>query len=404
MERGRAPLHRLPALYPEAVVPDAFSRAVLAPSAIYALVIAAVVAVLMTPVMMRVAWRLGVVDKPGGRRIHDRPIPLLGGVAMLLGVVAAVVPNLDVDERYRMILLGAVAICLLGAIDDRFGIPPLPKLLGQIACAAIPVASGMTIDSVTVPFIEPSTLSFGVLAYPLTILFIVAVANVVNLADGMDGLAAGVCAISAITFAILALSLGRISAAVLAAAIAGACLGFLPWNFNPAKVFMGDSGALLLGFLLACVSIQGVMKTAAALALVFPLVVLLVPILDTSFVILKRLRSGRSIASADRSHFHHRLLRVGYTQRQAVGLLYAWSGVLAAFALAVRLFPYRTDGAWNLWPTVGLTLFALVALAVTYYVVVALELLKYGHLRRFGLLRAAPAPDEAPLPRPFARS
>lgn len=385
------------------MVPDALSRAVLAPSAIYALVIAAVVAFALTPVMMRVAWRLGVVDKPGGRRIHDRPIPLLGGVAMLLGIVAAVLPNLDLDRRYGLILLGAALMCLLGALDDRYGIPPLPKLLGQIACAAIPVANGMTIDAVTIPFVEPSTVSFGLLAYPLTILFIVAVANVVNLADGMDGLAAGVCAISAITFAILALSLGRISAAVLAAAIAGACLGFLPWNFNPAKVFMGDSGALVLGFLLACVSIQGVMKTAAALALVFPLVVLLVPILDTSFVILKRLKSGRSIASADRSHFHHRLLRVGYTQRQAVALLYAWSGVLAAFALAVRLFPYRTDGEWNLWPTIGLTAFGLIALAVTYYVIVALELLKYGHLRRVGLLRRAAAPDEAPLPRPFAR-
>ena len=384
-------------------MPDSLSRAVLAPSAIYALLIAVVAAFALTPVLMRVAWRLGVVDKPGGRRIHDRPIPLLGGVAMLIAIVLAVLPNLDVDQRYTMILVGAGLICLLGALDDRFGIPPLPKLLGQIACAAIPVANGMTIDSVTIPFIEPSTVSFGVLAYPLTILFIVAVANVVNLADGMDGLAAGVCAISAITFAILALSLGRISAAVLAAAIAGACLGFLPWNFNPAKVFMGDSGALLLGFLLACVSVQGVMKTAAALALVFPLVVLLVPILDTSFVILKRLKAGRSIASADRSHFHHRLLRVGYTQRQAVGLLYAWSGVLAAFALAVRLFPYRTDGQWNLWPTVGLTLFGLIALAVTYYVIVALEILKYGHLRKVGLLRRAAAPDDAPVPRPFAR-
>ena len=219
----------------------------------------------------------------------------------------------------------------------------------------------------------------------------------------MDGLAAGVCGISALTFAILALSLGRISAGVMAAAVAGACFGFLPWNFNPAKVFMGDSGALVLGFLLACVSIQGVMKTAAALSLVFPLVVLLVPILDTSFVILKRLKSGRSIASADKSHFHHRLLRVGYTQRQAVGLLYAWSGVLAAFALAIRLFPYRTEGTWNLWPTIGLTLFGLIALFVTYYVVVALEIIKYRHLRRFGLLRHSAATDETPVPRPSFR-
>jgi len=385
------------------VVPDSLSRLVVAPSAIYALLIAAVITFALTPVAMRAAWRLGVVDRPGGRRIHDRPIPLLGGVAIFLGILVAVLPNLDVDRRYASILIGAGLICLLGVVDDRFGIPPLPKLLGQIACAAIPVATGMTIDSIAIPLIEPSTVSFGILAYPLTIIFIVAVANVVNLADGMDGLAAGVCGISALTFAILALSLGRISAGVMAAAVAGACLGFLPWNFNPAKVFMGDSGALVLGFLLACVSIQGVMKTAAALSLVFPLVVLLVPILDTSFVILKRLKSGQSIASADKNHFHHRLLRVGYTQRQAVGLLYAWSGVLAAFALAIRLFPYRTEGIWNLWPSIGLTLFGLIALFVTYYVVVALEIIKYRHLRRIGLLRRSTATDETPLPRPSLR-
>ena len=385
------------------MVPDSLSRLVVAPSAIYALLIAAVITFALTPVAMRAAWRLGVVDRPGGRRIHDRPIPLLGGVAIFLGILVAVLPNLDVDRRYASILIGAGLICLLGVVDDRFGIPPLPKLLGQIACAAIPVATGMTIDSITIPLIEPSTVSFGVLAYPLTIIFIVAVANVVNLADGMDGLAAGVCGISALTFAILALSLGRISAGVMAAAVAGACLGFLPWNFNPAKVFMGDSGALVLGFLLACVSVQGVMKTAAALSLVFPLVVLLVPILDTSFVILKRLKSGQSIASADKNHFHHRLLRVGYTQRQAVGLLYAWSAVLAAFALAIRLFPYRTEGTWNLWPSIGLTLFGLIALFVTYYVVVALEIIKYGHLRRIGLLRRSTATDETPLPRPSLR-
>ena len=385
------------------MVPDSLSRLVVAPSAIYALLIAAVITFALTPVAMRAAWRLGVVDRPGGRRIHDRPIPLLGGVAIFLGILVAVLPNLDVDRRYASILIGAGLICLLGVVDDRFGIPPLPKLLGQIACAAIPVATGMTIDSITIPLIEPSTVSFGILAYPLTIIFIVAVANVVNLADGMDGLAAGVCGISALTFAILALSLGRISAGVMAAAVAGACLGFLPWNFNPAQVFMGDSGALVLGFLLACVSIQGVMKTAAALSLVFPLVVLLVPILDTSFVILKRLKSGQSIASADKNHFHHRLLRVGYTQRQAVGLLYAWSGVLAAFALAIRLFPYRTEGTWNLWPSIGLTLFGLIALFVTYYVVVALEIIKYRHLRRVGLLRRSTATDETPLPRPSLR-
>ena len=380
-------------------MPDSLSRLVVSPSAIYAFAIAVAAAFALTPIAMRVAWRVGIVDKPDARRIHVRPIPLLGGIALALAILVAVIPNLEIDRRYTSILLGAGLICVLGVIDDRFGIPPLPKLLGQVACAAIPVATGMTIDSVTIPLIEPSTVSFGVLAYPLTIIFIVAVANIVNLADGMDGLAAGVCAISALTLAVLALSLGRISAGVLAAAIAGACLGFLPWNFNPARIFMGDSGALVLGFLLAAVSVQGVMKTAAALALVFPLVVLLVPILDTSFVILKRLKSGQSIAGADRNHFHHRLLRVGYTQRQAAMLLYLWSGVLAAFALAIRLFPYRTQGNWNLLPTVGLIAFALVALGVTFYIVIALELIKYGHLRRFGLARGSAVPDHAPLPR-----
>lgn len=380
-------------------MPDSLSRLVVSPSAIYAFAIAVAAAFALTPIAMRVAWRVGIVDNPDARRIHVRPIPLLGGIALALAILVAVIPNLEIDRRYASILLGAGLICVLGVIDDRFGIPPLPKLLGQVACAAIPVATGMTIDSVTIPLIEPSTVSFGVLAYPLTIIFIVAVANIVNLADGMDGLAAGVCAISALTLAVLALSLGRISAGVLAAAIAGACLGFLPWNFNPARIFMGDSGALVLGFLLAAVSVQGVMKTAAALALVFPLVVLLVPILDTSFVILKRLKSGQSIAGADRNHFHHRLLRVGYTQRQAAMLLYLWSGVLAAFALAIRLFPYRTQGTWNLLPTVGLIAFALVALGVTFYIVIALELIKYGHLRRIGLARGSTAPDHAPLPR-----
>ena len=384
-------------------MPDSLSRLVVSPSAIYALAFAMAVTFALTPVAMRAAWRLGVVDRPGGRRIHDRPIPLLGGVAIALGILVAVAPNLDLDRRYESILIGAGLICLLGAVDDRFGIPPLPKLLGQIVCAAIPVATGMTIDAVTIPLIEPSTVSFGVLAYPLTIVFIVAVANIVNLADGMDGLAAGVCAISAITFAVLALSLGRISAAVLAAAIAGACLGFLPWNFNPARVFMGDSGALVLGFLLAAVSVQGVMKTAAALSLVFPMVVLMVPILDTAFVILRRLKHGQPISGADRSHFHDRLLRLGYSQRQAVLLLYLWSGVLAAFALAIRLFPYRTQGAWNLWPTIGLTGFAVGALGVTIYILLALALIKHRHLRRLGLLRGTAAADDDPVRPPSPR-
>ena len=187
-------------------------------------------------------------------------------------------------------------ISALGAIDDGDpGLSPPLKFLGQAGCAIIPVSQGVTIDHFTLPFIDP--VSLGAIQYPITVVFIVAVANIVNFADGMDGLAAGLCLISAGTFCVLALSLDRFAAATLAAAVCGACLGFLPWNFHPAKIFMGDAGSLPLGFLLASMSITGVMKTAAALALVFPLIVLLVPILDTSFVILKRLKYSQSVTS-----------------------------------------------------------------------------------------------------------
>jgi len=220
----------------------------------------------------------------------------------------------------------------------------------------------------------------------------------VNFADGIDGLAAGICAIAAGTFCVLALSLDRWPSAVVAAAVCGACLGFLRWNFYPARVFMGDSGSLPLGFLLAATSITGVMKTAAALALVFPLIVLLVPIADTSFVILKRLKYRQRITAADQNHFHHRMLRIGYSQGEAALLLYGWCSVLAAFALAVRFLHYRTpNGHWHLWPAVALSAFGLVAVVASLYVIYALEILKYRHLRLLGLARAENVADDTPL-------
>ncbi len=225
-----------------------------------------------------------------------------------------------------------------------------------------------------------------------------AIANVVNFIDGLDGLAAGLCAIAAATFAVLAVSLDRGTTAVLAAAVAGACLGFLAWNFHPAKIFMGDSGALPLGFLLATMSIAGVMKTAAALSVVFPLVVLLVPIVDTSFVVLKRLKYGRPISAADQNHLHHRMLRLGYSQRRAALSLYAWCGILAGFALAVRFLDYRTPGGdWHLWPTVALACIGSVALSASVYVVYALEILKYRHVRLIGFARRVDVGGEVPL-------
>jgi UDP-GlcNAc:undecaprenyl-phosphate GlcNAc-1-phosphate transferase len=351
------------------------------------LIAAASVGLLLVPLSSRLALRLGVVDVPGGRRIHARPIPRLGGLAIMAGILIAALFTVETGQReYGAILVGATLISLLGAVDDAVGLAPAPKFLGQAACAVIPVANGVTIDHLTPPFLP--AISIGVMQYPLTVVFIVAVANIVNFADGMDGLAAGMCAISAATFCVLALSLDRNAAAALAGAVAGACVGFLWWNFHPAKVFMGDSGSLPLGFLLATMSISGVMKTAAAVSLVFPLLVLLVPIMDTTFVIMKRLKYGRSILSADTNHFHHRLLRIGFSQRRAALLLYAWCASLSAFALAVRFIHYRTPGGQvHVGATLLLSGFAVAAIGASLWVVYALEILKYRHLQMVGIAR-----------------
>ncbi len=385
-------------MYAALSVPDIIAQRVSAPSALYAFVIAALVVGLVgTPLAIRAARRFGIVDRPGGRRIHAKPVPLLGGLAIMLGIVVAVILNLPFTrDDYGAIVIGAILISALGAVDDAIGVSPPLKFIGQAGCAIIPVSQGVTIDHFTLPFIDP--VSLGWIQYPVTVVFIVAVANIVNFADGMDGLAAGLCLISAGTFCILALSLDRFAAATLAAAVCGACLGFLPWNFHPAKIFMGDAGSLPLGFLLASMSITGVMKTAAALALVFPLIVLLVPILDTSFVILKRLKYGQSVTAADRNHLHHRMLRVGYSQRQAALVLYGWCLVLAAFALAVRFLHYKDpQGAVDWGQTVALSGFALVALTASAFVVYELEIIKYRHLRMIGIARNADPEDDVPL-------
>jgi UDP-GlcNAc:undecaprenyl-phosphate GlcNAc-1-phosphate transferase len=324
-------------------------------------------------------------------------MPRLGGVGIVAGIAAAMALFMPLRHtEYGAILIGAVLISLVGAIDDAVGIPPLLKFGCQTACAIVPVAEGVTVNHLTLPFLEP--ISLGAAQYPLTVIFIVAVANIVNFADGMDGLAAGLCAISSGTFCVLALSLGRPIPATLAAAVCGSCLGFLRWNFHPAKVFMGDSGSLPLGFLLATMSITGVLKTAAAVALVFPMIVLLAPILDTSFVIVKRIKTGQSILAADANHLHHRLLRIGYGQRQAALILYGWSAILAGFALAVRFIHYRTPVGTIHWgATIALTAIGLVALGVSCYVVYALEILKYGHLRRLGIARGTRFGDSVPV-------
>ena len=242
------------------------------------------------------------------------------------------------------------------------------------------------VENITLPFVSP--LDLGDWSYPLTLFGIVAVMNVVNFTDGVDGLAAGVCTIAAATFAVIALSLDRDAAGVLAALTAGAAVGFLFHNFHPASIFMGDAGSNLLGLLLACVAIQGVLKTAAVVALFFPLVILAVPALDATFVVAKRIKYRRPVYSADRWHFHHRLGNVGFSQRRTVLYLYGWTLSLAALALALRFVPYSDDdgtlnGGWAL----VMAAFGLIAVAASVYLVLVLEILKFKRFRERELRR-----------------
>jgi UDP-GlcNAc:undecaprenyl-phosphate/decaprenyl-phosphate GlcNAc-1-phosphate transferase len=356
--------------------------------ALWAFLVAALIAFAVTPPTARLARRMGVLHQPRDRDLHDRPVPGLGGLAILAAVVVAALVFLPAGTETRGIVGGAIAIALIGAIDDARpnGLHPFVKLVGQFAAAAIPVFCEVRVENMTLPFIDPVEL--GSWGYPLTLVGMVAVMNVVNFTDGADGLAAGVCTIAAATFAIIALSLNRDAAGVLAALTAGAAVGFLWHNFHPASIFMGDSGSNLLGLLLACVAIQGVLKTAAVVALFFPLLILAVPALDATFVVAKRIKYRRPVYSADRWHFHHRFANIGFSQRRTVLYLYGWTLSLAALALAMRFVPYsEDDGTLNGGWALVIAAFALVAFAASIYLVIVLEILKFKRFRERELRR-----------------
>jgi UDP-GlcNAc:undecaprenyl-phosphate/decaprenyl-phosphate GlcNAc-1-phosphate transferase len=330
----------------------------------------------LTPAAARLARLLGAVDVPSGRRIHTRPTPRLGGLAICAGATAPVLWFLPAGIEGRGLLAGALLITLLGAVDDTLGLDPLLKLAAQAACAAIPVAAGLTIDHITLPLVGLQEL--GDLQYPVTVFWFVAIVNIINFIDGMDGLAAGVAGIGATSFAVVAASLNRPEAAIGAAALAGACAAFLVFNFHPARIFMGDTGSMFLGFTIAGVAVSGVMKSAAAVAVVLPLLVLAIPILDTSFVVLKRLKYRRPVYAADRSHFHHRFFTIGWGQRKTVLAMYAWTALMGGVALAIRFVPYRSAGGdWHLWGTLVLASAGVLALAAAVYLVYVLEILKW---------------------------
>src|SRR5690242_19127876 len=341
---------------------------------LYGAVSALAIVLLLTPAVGSAARYLRLVERrPEGER--DRPaVPRLGGLAMFIGVIVPSVAFLPLTGAMKGIVLGAAVATIVGAIDDFRRLPWWQKLGGQILAAGIPaVGFGVYLQSFTFVGVFDIPEWIGV---PVTVVGIVAVMNMVNFLDGLDGLAAGVCAIAGATFCVIELDLGRIGPAVLAAIVCGACLGFLRHNFYPARIFMGDSGALLLGYTLAAISVQGLLKTAALATLVLPLLVLAVPLLDTSFVVAKRLKSRQPIYVADARHLHHRFMRIGFSERRSVLYLWTWCGTLALAALATHFAPPRHHGHWT--PVnMGIDAVAgLLALAFSAYVVYILEIFR----------------------------
>ncbi len=273
--------------------------------AILGFVVAAAAAAALTPVTARFARRVGAVDEPRERGLSQRTTPLLGGLAILAGVLLASALFLRWNEPLRGIMVGAVVVTLVGALDDRWELPALVKLIGMTVAAVIPVAAGVTVGNVTIPFV--GAIDFGNFGAPLTVIGLIAVMNVVNFSDGIDGLAAGVCAIAGVTFAIIAFDLGRNGAGVLAAITGAPRRASCSGTSTRRRCSWATPARCLLGLLLGCIAVQGSVKTNAILALIFPLIVLTVPFLDTTFVVLKRMKYRRPVYSADRWHLHHRL-------------------------------------------------------------------------------------------------
>jgi UDP-GlcNAc:undecaprenyl-phosphate GlcNAc-1-phosphate transferase len=366
--------------------------------ALYAFLVAAAVTALLTPLTMRFARLVGAIDEPRERGLSESATPLLGGLAIFAGTLVAGLIWLPggfgkEHQLWHGVLLAAGVITLVGAVDDRYELPPVIKLAGQIVAAVIVVHFGVAVKAITLPFV-------GTLAFPnagitnagpvLTVVGLVAMMNVVNFSDGVDGLAAGVCTIIAGAMTVIAFDLGRQQPAVLAALTAGAALGFLIFNFPPASSFMGDAGANLLGLLMGVITVEAAVKTAAVVSFVLPLILLAVPFLDTTFVVLKRLKYKQPFYRPDSEHFHHRMARIGFSNRRTIAYLYAWTLMLAGLALALRFVPY-SDHKGHLytgWTLVMIGLGLIVA-AASVYLVYVLEILKFRRLdaMRLRLLR-----------------
>lgn len=300
------------------------------------LVLAFVASILLTPLVKMLAIRIGAVDTPNYRKVHARIMPRLGGLAIFGAFLIGYFILQPENPTAPFIILGALMIIITGVLDDMFEITAKAKLLGQLIAAGIVIYGGLDIDFIKLPF--GGELDFGYLNIPLTILWIVGITNAINLIDGLDGLAAGVSTIALITIAGMALMMGNTFVFAMAAILAVSSLGFLFYNFHPAKIFMGDTGALFLGFMIAVLALMG-FKNITVISLVIPIIMLGVPISDTFFAIVRRYRMKQPLSAADKSHLHHCLLNVGFTHRQTVLIIYA---LAAMFGVAALIFSQAT--------------------------------------------------------------
>ena len=285
----------------------------------------------ITPPVKVFAEKVGAIDVPkDGRRVHDHPIPRMGGMAIFVGFLMSIIVFVSFSTQIMGIVIGALIIAMMGAVDDIMNLNPWVKLIVQIIAALVAIRCGIVFTAISNPnFLSyNTTIQIGWLAIPLTILWIVGCTNAINLIDGLDGLAVGVSAISSFSMMIVALFVADANTTFILAALCGACVGFMPYNMNPAKIFMGDVGSQFLGYVLATTSIMGLFKLHTVITFIVPVLAMAIPLADTLFAIVRRTLKGQSPFQADKGHFHHRLLALGLSQKQAVAVLYGISAVM----------------------------------------------------------------------------
>jgi UDP-GlcNAc:undecaprenyl-phosphate/decaprenyl-phosphate GlcNAc-1-phosphate transferase len=305
---------------------------------------------LVTPIVMKIAVKIGAVDRPNQRKVHRKVMPRLGGAAIFLGVVAGYYASGLYKENLTAIIIGACIIVVLGALDDKFEISPRIKFLGQLLAAIVVVSSGLTIEFINIPYI--SKFDLGFLSIPVTIIWIIGITNAINLIDGLDGLAAGISSISIATIAVMAAFYDKMLILTLALVLLGSTIAFLFYNFHPAKIFMGDTGSLFLGYSISILSLLGLYKSVTLFSFVVPIIILGVPIFDTTFAIIRRIVNKKPISAPDKSHLHHRILALGFSHRTTVLLIY---GLGVIFSISAIMFSAAT--LWgSLFIIVGLLL------------------------------------------------